>query len=670
MNMCRALSHSLHRLTFAVLLALLPALLVAALAPLSGCAPQKNRTRAASLAPLPSSTLSSTLPRADPVHVQWLERQSMLGAAPQLTALVSGTDKTLRASSVDASAHNSTTSGDRIDLLLEAADTWLWVHAPSLLTARMRPVWEELAAPAHADIVQALGLRGLYVAPTTESGAIWENKRRHSLHGDDATSLFFAPHMGNETQFAALAELAAQRQWQLGAQLPPPATGLGPDFFLAARNVRDYPGTYMMLEAPESLWAELPTTEGPWACAALTSAQTAMLIQKGLLPPALARDKFPWPTKGGKGGWAVTGEVRGVDGVSRRWLYRYHDTPQRPLLHWDDPSGNARKIFSAAIIRQVGLLQHTVVSLQAEALMGLDPISAEASAADDTSSPTLEPGPSALRDLSREVRRYGGWSLHMDELPSALADVILRSGVDFTLDTVLGPTAQQALHSGDAGALRTALGKAMGTDQRRSLRTVTALLGPAVLGTEDTDRATLARRHTALTLFQGSLPGLLMISGQDLAGTLNPKDQNVLSGWSLYLGDTEASTTRQGNARGATLYPPVPQQLTEASSFASTVRRMSEARQRYGLARAHMVTVAATSHKAVAGAWLALPQGGHILVIANFSNAPVKERITPHKQIRGGERIRDILSESTINSTSEGLTLELAPYQCRWLLIP
>ena len=648
----------------AALLAALLAALFAAL--LTACTPRKT--------PAPS------LLRADPAQVQWLERQSMLGAAPRLTTLVSGTEKGLRASSVDTGTAGQ--NGDRIDLLLGAADTWLWVHAPSLLTARLRPVWEELASPAQAELMQALGLRGLYVAPTAESGAIWEYNRRPSLHGEDSTSLFFAPHMGTEAQFAALAGLAERQQWQLGAELPPSATGLGPDFFLAARAVREYPGTYMMLEAPETLWAQLSSVDGTWNSAALEAAQVDMLAHKGILPPALARDRLPWATSGG---WAVTGEVRGVDGVNRRWLYRYYGTPQRPQLHWDDPSGNARKIFSAAVIRQVGLLQNTVVSLRAEALLGLDAVS------DDATPPTLEPAPSALRDLSREIRRYGGWSLQMDNLPPALTEMALRSGVDFTMDTLVLPAASVALRSGDAAPLRAALAQTQDTDQRRMLRTVTGLRGPGMLvstssgassGAKSADQTLLARRHAALMLFSGGLPGLLFLSGQDLAGTLHPAapqeskiegQHEQAGGWSLYLTDMEAPATRQGVARAATLYPPVPEQLRTPGSFADMARRMTQARQRHGLARARMLAPAATSHKALAGVWLALPQGGHALILANFSDAPVREKISLPAQVRhGGKALLNMLEMqdgSIPNRISPDTALELAPYQCVWLLV-
>ena len=604
----------------------------------------------------------STLLRADPAYVQWLERQSMLGSAPQLTSLISGTEKSWRAPSVDT----ATGRDDRIATLLDAAPTWLWVDAPSLITARMRPLWLELATPEFAGLVDALGLRGLYVAATAESGGIWGHERRQSLLGDDATSLYFAPYVGTDEQFTAFSQAAARRNWQLGADLAPAATGLGPDFFLAARQVRDYPGAFMMVEVPENLWPALPATATPWEVSALTSEQHTLMVGKGLLPPLLARDSINGLTPGG---WAVTGEVRGADGVNRRWLYRYHRAPERPQLQWDDPSGAARKIFSASIIRQVGLLQHTLVGVGLEPLVGLDPL-AEAL---PNASPTLEPAPSALRDLGRETRRYGGWLAQWDTLePEAVS-----AGADFYARDTLGKAARDALQSSDAALVRGLLAEAAQSDQRRVLRQITGKAGPGLLAealpASPTEREELARKHSLLTLFQGGLPGLLFLSGQDVAGSLADKTQEKDSphntGWSWYL-PLGSAHSRQGTARAATLYALLPEQWNTPESYAHTVRKLTQARQKYGLARAQMWAPARTVHTGSAGFWLTLPQGDKALVLANFSAKSVQERISLPAGLQGAKGAAwDMLNEraAEISSAANELTVTLAPHQCLWL---
>ena len=61
-------------------------------------------------APVTAPPAANGLPRADPGYLQWLERQSMLGQAPELAAQVSGTERLW---------HNSSTAR-RVPVLLRA----------------------------------------------------------------------------------------------------------------------------------------------------------------------------------------------------------------------------------------------------------------------------------------------------------------------------------------------------------------------------------------------------------------------------------------------------------------------------------------------------------------------------------------------------------------------
>lgn len=645
------------------------------------------------------------LPRAAPGYVQWLERQSMLGTASRYTALVSGTDVFLRAPSVF--------SGDRTDTLLEAADVWLHIHPFTLLTSHMRPVWAELAAAG--EIIDGLGLRGVYVAPTGESGGLWERDHTRSKTGEDVVALDFAPQMGAEAQFEAFADMAAQKQWQLGADILPPATGLGPDFFLAARNVREYAGLYMMFEAPEALWPLLPKVSSPWETARVPDA--APLADKGLLPPSLARDGLPWATPGG---WAATGEVRGVDGRLRRWVYRGHGPAELPVLSWDDPSGGARKALSASVIRQIGVLRHTLAGIHMEPLAGLD------AAAAPGASVTLEPGPSALRQMAREVRRYGGWSVQLDPLPPAMAAEMQREEVDFVADSVVSPAAEYALLTGEARLLREALAasRALGADQRRILRRLSSpdgmdlrgLDGPApaavrarlektpewkglldendglrLYATAPTLAALAAgvspqaaarpegeeairRRHLLLTLFKAGLPGLLFVGGQDVAGALSLSDGPAAlrsrGAWGLSAASAADTVNRQGAPRAPAAYAPLERQLRTPGSYADVLRRAAAVRRRHGLARAVMTAAADVAQPGSVGVFTRLPAsvgGGTLLLLANFSDVPVKEYVPLPGETRG--RVRDILQAKDEGEASGGLAASLAPLECRWLVI-
>ena len=297
-----------------------------------------------------------SLLRADPGYIQWLERQSMLGNADDLAAEVSGSER----------LWGNSGSNDRLPLLLDAAPCWLEVN-PHTLRGKATAM-QTLARSGTLEAFRRMGFSGLYLSPSQEQGALWHNQLRPDF-GTGTTSLAFDARSGDDEQFARLNARAAAGGFQLGGSLPPAATGLGPDFFLQARHASRFSGLYAMMEAPASLWSTLPVSPQEWECLPLNAEQCRALTDKGLLPPALLRDGLPWATPGG---WAVTGEVRGADGKPRRWLYRYAGNVLRPVLLWQDPSGQARRVLSAAVIRHTGLQQQTLAGLHLEAIMGLD----------------------------------------------------------------------------------------------------------------------------------------------------------------------------------------------------------------------------------------------------------------------------------------------------------
>ena len=360
---------------------------------LAACTSQKHAARPASGATA-AQAASNGLPRADPGYLQWLERQSMLGAAPELTAQVSGTERIWR---------NSSTAR-RLPVLLGAAPNWFALNPYAVSTGR--PVFRALAGGAGAGFPDALpqaGLNGLFVSPTGERGDIWNKHNQPSPGGENVASLRFDPALGSDADFEKLAQRLEPLQIQLGGELPPAATGLGPDFILQARRAARFDGIYAMIAVPRKDWDLLPRLPDEWECLPLRPEAVAQLARRGLLPDALVRDSLPWATPGG---WAATGEVRGADGQIRRWVYRYSGDALRPVLLWQDPSGQARRIFSAAIIRHTGLQQQTLTGLRLEALMGLDvPAGAaeDAAAAQASRFARLTPGLDALDEAAREV---------------------------------------------------------------------------------------------------------------------------------------------------------------------------------------------------------------------------------------------------------------------------
>src|SRR5439155_4954041 len=64
----------------------------------------------------------------------------------------------------------------------------------------------------------------------------------------DRISIDLDPALGTKGEYARLVEAAAARKGSVAGDLVPLHTGLGPDFRLALRAYRDYPGMYTMIE--------------------------------------------------------------------------------------------------------------------------------------------------------------------------------------------------------------------------------------------------------------------------------------------------------------------------------------------------------------------------------------------------------------------------------------
>lgn len=371
--------------------------------------------------PAPMPAANGVLPRPDPSFIAWLERQSMLGSAPGLAAQVSGSGRAFAAQGGE----------ERVTVLLNAAPNWLWINP----LAGNGPAFRQILAKNLVSSLSAGGLEGLFIAPSGESGKIWSSKTGDGA-GWDVASFAFSNAAGTEEDFAKLAARAEDAGIQIGGELPPAATGLGPDFMLQARKAPRHTGLYAMIQVPQKDWNLLPAPGGDWIGTALDAKQTQSLAE--ILPEPFARDKASWASPGG---WAATGEIMGADGKMRRWLYRYAKNPARPVMLWQDPSGEARNVFSAAIIQQTGLNGQTLTGIRLEPLLGLE------------AGESLEPGLEALEAMTREIHRYGGWAIQVDPLPLGIVAKLLAGPVDFCVDVDTESAAREAMTSGNARRL-------------------------------------------------------------------------------------------------------------------------------------------------------------------------------------------------------------------------
>ena len=630
-----------------------------ALLALGGCRQATpGSTVAAPQTPGDQATMLSTgARRADPGYIQYLERLSMAGSQTELARVVSGSQLAwLRPASAPLPGP-----------LLAVADAWLSINPLVTLPETKRSIFASLSSPLYWQVFGKGKFGGLYIAPTSGSGALWAYNRKASIKGDDTIQYTFSQTAGPEEDYFRMLQAANTNRKLLGLEVTPATTGLGPDFFLAARYHRQFSGIYCMVELPKKLWNILPPVSDQWQGVRLDDQQVALLASQNLLPPAMSQDFLP---TGKEGGWAVTSEIHGVDGLMRRWAYRYYSSPDRPVLHWEDPSTGARRILSGSAIRNVGMLGSALIGMRLDGLYGLD-----ATAPNSPQRFVSSPGDEAATSISREIRRYGGWAWLKDELPLSLVYAMFSEGPDFFRDSVFSPGIEHSLLTGSTVLLHAMLDDALalGLDMRRfvhattgeegvsyrlphlaevasgnksasrllpyqaeelrqnSLKEATHVVFTSTISSPDgEDKPPLQQKHlhttpagiAALALGAGNahslteemeplardghflqvfiramLPGLFMISGQDISGAL-PLSwyamQESSENWDISMTSRGAhaytqtvpssAVTALGVPRARTLYSTPDVQMLEEDSFLARLAEILGIRTTYGVA--------------------------------------------------------------------------------------
>ncbi|MDR0826714.1 MAG: hypothetical protein LBN33_02390 [Desulfovibrio sp.] len=695
----------------------------------AACGPKKNQNKAEPhTPPAAGAEQQMPMPRADPGHLQYLERQSMLFKASDMAKVVSGSELAWRSSVAGGPAG-----------LLAYADTWLLLHPLTMLTSPRNTVFSQLADSSTWSVLREIGAKGLYIAPVQSGGFLWATNRKGSDMGDDVVQYDFSRVAGTDDQYKRLMQGIISNQSILGSDLIPAATGQGPDFFLAVRGVREYPGIYCMVEIPEDTWNLLPEVTTEWNGASLGQGQVDALHQKGLLPKAMRDEVSPL---GRGGGWAATGLVRGVDGNNHRWVYRYYQSPDYAVLNWEDPSQTAHRILSGSAVRQVGLQGQGLIGMRFEAFQGLEPVLDSQGTAF-----SIEPARTAAQSMGREIHRYGAWNwLRDDNLPLNVFRDFLSSGVDFLFDGVFSPASEHALLTGDAALARFMADEALrlGIDASRlvhvmpaqdginyslpylghlaatgdekaaalrdsarsAMRAAISSLNPAPVqdshfystgpglaalalnaGAPDTAQGAsgeISKGHSLLIFFKAMQPGVLMLAGQDLCGVLplsagnsagaedKMQIQNVVRGGYALGSAGLATVSSMGAPRAPQIYPSPFVQVHAKDSFLSKIGDFLRLRAQYAVSRGQLIARPETKNAGSIALVTRLGDGSFLLSLCNFSRQSVNETISLADvpglaQVAG--RVTSISLGGSHSISEKNITISLGPWQGRALIL-
>jgi maltose alpha-D-glucosyltransferase/alpha-amylase len=250
--------------------------------------------------------------------IPWLEERSMLRQAREAAATVSGNPVQWR------HPYGSPQPREAV----RHASVWLLDYPGSVIPAKGQSVIGTWADPALWDQLRDLHIDLLHTGPLERGGGVKGAAFTPTTDGwFDRISLDLDPAFGTEAEYARLVAIAAAPSQPspaagggpgggVAGDLVPLHTGLGPDFHLALRGYKDYPGMYTLIEIPKVDWSLLPDVKGPWDTTLVPRPAAEQLTRKGYIP-GLINSNDAAPEAKSWSGWSASGEVTGADGKQR-----------------------------------------------------------------------------------------------------------------------------------------------------------------------------------------------------------------------------------------------------------------------------------------------------------------------------------------------------------------
>jgi len=373
-------------------------------------------------------------------YLRWLEERSMLSQARKAALEVSGQGVQWRHPFGRPQPHAA----------VKNASVWLLDYPGSVIPRPGQSVLATWGDPRLWDALRDVGIDLLHTGPLNRAGGIEGMQYTPTLDGwFDRIGLELDPALGTEQEYARLVAAAAARGCTIAGDLVPLHTGLGPDFHLALRGYKDYPGMYTMVEIPRADWGLLPEVRGPWQVAHVPKPAAQKLARKGYIPGLINSNDAAAAARSWSG-WSASGEVRGADGKVRRWVYLHYFKQAQPTLNWLDPSFAAQRAVAGDAVTTILQRRTRVVRLDAVPFLGIEPKPGTT----ETLHFKHPLSVAATNYLTFFIRKLGGWSFQELNIPLVELKEFLRDGPDLSYDFFTRAQCLHALLTGDASALR------------------------------------------------------------------------------------------------------------------------------------------------------------------------------------------------------------------------
>lgn len=407
--------------------------------------PQNFWRKAARVAtnPLSAAIRLGTPNGANRNYVNWLKKESMLRSADILADRYVGRSRMWQ----------NPFARPRPRAAIRKASVWYTAYPMSMVTAPGQTIVATLGDDKLWRAFQDIGIQGLHTGPMKLAGGINGWKFTPSIDGHfDRISNRIDPLFGTEREFQRMSTVAAQHGGIVIDDIVPGHTGKGADFRLAEMKYRDYPGIYHMVEiAPEDMHL-LPPVPAGQDSVNIDPETESELKSHGYIIGKLQRVIFYEPGVK-ETNWSATKPVRGVDGVTRRWVYLHYFKEGQPSINWLDPSVAGMKLVMGDAVHSLGDLGATGLRLDANGFLGVEKTTEDAPAWSE-GHPLSEAANLLIAGL---VRKLGGFTFQELNLTFDDIKTMSQSGADLSYDFINRPAYHHALAVGDTEFLRLTL---------------------------------------------------------------------------------------------------------------------------------------------------------------------------------------------------------------------
>lgn len=386
------------------------------------------------------SFFSPSLYADDLEYIKWLEDQSMLKKADSIS----------REYSASVKQWKHPYAIPQHEKVVSLASAWFTAYPASIITQTGENIVQALSSEDLWKAFKEIGIDAVHTGPMERSGGITGRNFTPSVDGQfDRIGIDIDPIFGSDRDFIRMSETAKKYGSTIAGDIVPGHTGKGPDFRLAERKYKDYPGIYNMIEIKKEDWALLPDVPQGADSINIPPAKVETLIKKGYLTGKLERIIFY--EKGVKeSNWSATGIVKGVDGSERRWVYLHYFKAGQPTLNWLDPSFAANRLIAGDIINSISNLKARIIRLDANGFLGIEKTPGSLSG-------WSEGHPLAVVSsnlIAMTARKFGGFTFQELNLSLENLRKFSEDGADLSYDFITRPAYFHALITQDAGFLK------------------------------------------------------------------------------------------------------------------------------------------------------------------------------------------------------------------------